>query len=104
MITTTRQPNPWHLTKAERLDAEAKIDHYRRVYDVRTSNCLYEYANQLTKKYTAFASVEELLASQAHNYRPTFLVLDPAVKLLADLYDLIAEARGLPLRSYRINI
>lgn len=65
---------------------------------------LFEIANYFYAKLTGFKTLEECLAAQRHGYRPTFNEdggKNRETVFLAEVYDLVAEARGLALRGYR---
>lgn len=58
--------------------------------------------DQLTKKYTAFETLEEMLAKQADGYRPSIYTRgSKAKRQLADAYDAEAARQGLPMRAFR---
>lgn len=65
---------------------------------------LFEVADYLFAKLTGFKTLNECLDAQGHGYRPTFREdggRDRETVFLAEVYDLVAECRGLPLRAYR---
>jgi len=65
---------------------------------------LFEVANYFYATSTGFKSLNDCLDAQGHGYRPTFNEeggRDRETVFLAEVYDLVAEARGLPLRAYR---
>lgn len=94
----------WWTLKVERDAAREMLDRYVKQGGATTANTLHAYADQLTKRFTAFAGIEDMINAQVRNYRPTFYVRNPAIKLLADLYDLIAERRNMPLRAHRVQL
>jgi hypothetical protein len=62
---------------------------------------LNEIADHFFEKLTAFKSLEACLKAQNnYGYRPTFHDDNAELSFLADIYDIHAEIRGLPL-SYR---
>jgi hypothetical protein len=91
----------WYDNPVEIETARLMIERYRADPRFELGNVLHIYADQLTKRFTAFFSVDAMLAAQSNNYRPSLTKKSQPVQLLADLYDLIAESRGLPLRAYR---
>ena len=65
---------------------------------------LFEVANYFYANLTGFKTLNECLDAQGHGYRPTFNEdggKDRETVFLAEVYDLVAEARGLALRAYR---
>jgi hypothetical protein len=65
---------------------------------------LFEVADYLYAKLTGFKTLNECLDAQANGYRPTFREdggRNRETVFLAEVYDLVAEARGLALRAYR---
>jgi hypothetical protein len=65
---------------------------------------LFEVANYFYATSTGFKTLNECLDAQGHGYRPTFNEdggKDRETVFLAEVYDLVAEARGLALRAYR---
>ena len=65
---------------------------------------LFEVANYFYATLTGFKTLNECLDAQGHGYRPTFNEdggKDRETVFLAEVYDLVAEARGLALRAYR---
>jgi hypothetical protein len=65
---------------------------------------LFEVANYFYATSTGFKTLNECLDAQGHGYRPTFREdggRDRETVFLAEVYDLIAECRGLALRAYR---
>ena len=65
---------------------------------------LFEVANYFYAKSTGFKTLNECLDAQGNGYRPTFRENggeDRETVFLAEVYDLVAEARGLALRAYR---
>jgi hypothetical protein len=65
---------------------------------------LVEIADYFFAKLTGFTSLSDCLSAQSHGYRPTFREeggKDRETVFLAEVYDYIAECRGLPLRAYR---
>lgn len=91
----------WYENAVEIEAAREMIEGYRQTGDWRTGNSLHLYADELTRRFTAFPGIESMINAQDHGYRPTLLDGESAVELLADLYDLICEKRGLPLRAHR---
>lgn len=55
----------------------------------------------LIRNHTAFLSLNDLLASAAHGYRPSIDVRESEKRKLADIYDSIAISRGMESRAYR---
>ena len=95
---------PWYEVDAEIDAARMMIERYRvsgDYSDYRTANVLHRYADELTRRFTAFRGIESMIDAQDHGYRPTLSQPIAAVELLADLYDLICEKRKLPLRAHR---
>jgi hypothetical protein len=79
----------------ERLVSESLVD---------AANRLYEITNDFFARLTGFKSLNDCLDAQGHGYRPTFREdggKDRETVFLAEVYDLVAEARGLALRAYR---
>lgn len=79
----------------ERLVSESLVD---------AANRLYEITNYFFAKLTGFKTLHECLDAQSHGYRPTFREdggKDRETVFLAEVYDLVAECRGLALRAYR---
>lgn len=65
---------------------------------------LFEVADHFFAKLTGFKTLNDCLDAQGHGYRPTFREdggRDRETAFLAEVYDLVAECRGLPLRAYR---
>ncbi len=65
---------------------------------------LFEVADYFFATLTGFKTLNECLDAQGHGYRPTFREeggKDAEVVFLAEVYDYLAETRGLPLRAYR---
>ena len=65
---------------------------------------LFEVANYFYATSTGFKTLNDCLDAQGHGYRPTFREeggKNRETVFLAEVYDLIAEARGLALRAYR---
>ena len=79
----------------ERLVSESLVD---------AANRLYEITNYFFATLTGFKTLNDCLDAQGHGYRPTFREdggKDRETVFLAEVYDLVAEARGLALRAYR---
>jgi hypothetical protein len=71
---------------------------------VDSANRLYEITNYFFAKLTGFKTLHECLEAQSHSYRPTFREeggKDRETVFLAEVYDYVAECRGLALRAYR---
>lgn len=69
----------------------------------KIGNEIYEIGNRLSREL-ARCSLDDLVAKQSHGYRPTLRgAANSPEAMLAEIYDLIAEARGLELRAYRGN-
>lgn len=67
----------------------------------KVGNEIHELGDRLAVEVAA-VRIEELLEKQSHGYRPTLQgPRGTPEAMLADIYDLIAEARGLKLRAYR---
>lgn len=66
------------------------------------ANELFEIADRLSYKH-ARVGIDELIEKWTnHQYRPTLRAdLDPEFGILADLYDMIAAARGIDVKAYR---
>lgn len=65
---------------------------------------LFEVADYFFAALTGFKTLNECLEDQGHGYRPTFREAggkDLETVFLAEVYDYLAETRGLPLRAYR---
>ena len=67
----------------------------------RLHNLLFDYADIVSLAITGIG-INALLEKQGHGYRPTIRTADGSrYTAFADLYDFIAEQRGLSLRAYR---
>jgi hypothetical protein len=97
--------------KYDAVTTQASPLYYRYCPDGRISDAyhadgkhLFEVADFFYAKLTGFKSLNECLAAQGHGYRPTFNEdggKDRETVFLAEVYDLVADARGLALRAYR---
>jgi hypothetical protein len=65
---------------------------------------LFEVADYFFATLTGFKTLNECLDAQEHGYRPSFYEAfgkDLETVFLAEVYDYLAETRGLPQRAYR---
>jgi hypothetical protein len=70
----------------------------------KAGNALMMMADVFYARLTGFTSLNECLKAQGHGYRPTFREengMNKPVVFMAEVYDLVAERRGLKMRAYR---
>ena len=107
MAMPTLEPNAG-LTRLRR-DVAVDIDLYRNgpsELRARALLVLRAQATRLVRRHLvgfADGSIDDLIACWTdHRYRPTLRAdLDPELGVLADLYDVIAEAKGCRVEAYR---
>lgn len=90
-----------HLIPAFRIERAAEFPDQVKL--ARLGNRIVDIGDILTRQVVCGCdSLDALLEKwPAHHYRPTLRRDDSCATLLADVYDLVAEVRGLDVVAYR---